>query len=201
MNSPTEPLVQSPASGPSVDRRRGRPALLRRTGALSAAAVLTLATFAATLTAAPAAGEPNGRHRDGWRDRRDHDDRDRWRHDDRRRDRDRWERRDRDRGHRRWEGRDHRGWDRHDRGRGRGHQRFERNFRAPARIDSFHRYERYHYGRVFYPAHRHHHRILAFPYEARGAVHYVPHAYCGDALFGTGAFFYDGPRLSIRWSF
>lgn len=176
---------------------------LRRTVSISVLTLLAVATLGAAPAAAePAAAEPDRRERNEWRDRDDRHDRDRWRHRDR--------------------GRDHRWDDRHDRGRHRGHDRydrrgrydrrdrydrrwernrFDRGFRVPARIHSFRDYDRYHYGRIYHRGHRHHHPVLAFPHEIRGVVSYVPYAYCEGALFERGAFFYDGPRLSIRWSF
>jgi hypothetical protein len=199
MTTRTESLhsTRQAATAPSARARRSR---LRAIPALAVGALLAVA--AAQPAAAGADDRDRGRDDwrrggDRWEHRGDRHDRDRWRDRDRhrdRRDRKHWDRGRHDRRH--WDRDRHdRRWDR------RWDDRHDRRFRVPGRLGAYRDYDRYYHGRVYHRAHRHHHRVYAFPVFVRGAVHYEPYAYCDDAFFQRGAFYYDGPRLSIRWGF
>ncbi|HVS12388.1 MAG TPA: hypothetical protein VMV46_00560 [Thermoanaerobaculia bacterium] len=177
-----------------MSTRPDAPLLTATRSVVRALPALAVGAMLALATAQPVAAEPDHRHRD----------RDEWRHRDHRSDH--WKDRDRHRDRRdrrHWDrGRhDRRHWDRGRHGRPGDRRRDDRRFRAPQRIGSFSDYDRYHHGRVYHRAHRHHHQVYAFPVLVRDVVHYEPYAYCDGGFYQRGAFFYDGPRLSIRWSF
>lgn len=74
-----------------------------------------------------------------------------------------------------------------------------RHFEIPRRIARFRDYSRWLHGRTYYHPHGHEHRIYRFPVYYGHQVRYEPFAYCGGKLHSRGSFYYDGPRLSIRW--
>lgn len=149
------------------------------------AALVALALVAPAVATADDDDGWRGRDRDRYDD--DDDDRDRWRHDhDRDRHRDDW-RHDRGR---------HKGWYKH--GRGHGYDR-HRRFDVPPHIAHYRDYDRWYHGRVYHRAHRHYHPVYAFPAYGPRGPYYEPTAYCEGNYFARGGFYYDGPRLGIRW--
>jgi hypothetical protein len=178
-------------------QRLGR--LARGTPAAALALSLALAGLAALPDSAAADRGDRGRSR--WQDR---DDDRRGRHEargdrDRSRDRDRRDRHWRDdRGRRGWQSdhRDHRSRV-HDGGRFRAPHRV---FVAPRAIHDFGHYRPYYHSRIYYPAHRHHHVVYAFPVDLGPGPLYRPYAYCDGHLF-AGGYFTDYPRFSLTIRF
>jgi hypothetical protein len=60
-------------------------------------------------------------------------------------------------------------------------------------------YDPWYAGRVWVPAHRHHHRVYDFPVYMSGVMSYRPHAYCGDELFIAGDLAWRGGYVSVRY--
>lgn len=149
-----------------------------------------LALLAALLAGAlalpgTAAADDRGRGPGHWEPRRHHDgdsDSDR-RHRGRFSDR-RWDGRGHDRRGGHPPGR-HRGWHKP----GHPHQRHAPrgrfSFAIPNRLGprDYGRYHDYYRGPVWYPAHRHSHRVYLFPVSIAGGVRYVEHHYCGASLY------------------
>jgi hypothetical protein len=165
---------------------------------------LAITVALSVATPALAAPEPESQSR---YDRRDND-RDRgWRNERGDRDHGRYDRRDDryrrdDRHGSRYDDRryDDRRYDdrRHDRG---YNDRGNRRFAIPSRIHNHNDYRSYYHGRIYHREHRHYHVVYSFPVFYPSGLVYEPYAYCGESYFGGGAFYYDGPRLSIRWRF
>ena len=64
-----------------------------------------------------------------------------------------------------------------------------------------HTFHDYHYGRIYYESHGHHHEIYRFPVYHGAEVEYYPYAYCEGKFFGRGVFGHNGPRFDVHLSF
>ena len=83
----------------------------------------------------------------------------------------------------------------------RAHRRAPARFVVPSRIVTPHVYADYRYGQVYHRGHGHWHAVYRFPVYASAGLTWRPYDYCGDRVYATGSFAYDGPRFSLRIGF
>ena len=71
----------------------------------------------------------------------------------------------------------------------------DEHFKVPRHIQHRHRhnYRPYFLGRVYFPSHRHYHRVYRFPVEAEGHLVFHPYVYCRGEIFLEG--FVHFPRI------
>ena len=83
-----------------------------------------------------------------------------------------------------------------------GHARGQREFVVPVRLSpqALATYRDYHYGRIYYRPHRHHHAVYNFPVYTNAGWAYRSHYYCNGALYaGHVPYNHRHVRLSFRF--